>query len=248
MGRVNLSDGSLVENAEVSAERTERRWSVGLVIDDAELGPLSASEIVQTMYLPGVVHGMVFGWSVIDSEGDKAGLKMVVSATDAAAAAGRAENLLFWARRAAKLPTATVPVAWVMPLREGEESSDRFIDHAKDLLEGETPELASVAAHIHLEVQVRALLEHAQRETEVEVTLQDRGIGNLNSPKCRAVVRDLLGVDVTQSTYWPEFEKSVVRRNAIVHEGEAIDEDQAKATVAMVRGLVTELAEAAGLR
>lgn len=231
----------------MNSQSADRRWSIGLLVDETELGPLSKTEIVQTIYTSEVVHGLTIGWSVIDHEEDRAGIKLIVSAPDDEAATARAQNLIFQARRAAKLPTAVVPIAWVMPLREGTESSDRFLDQAKDLLTGETPELAVVAAHIHLEVQVKALLEHVAIETGKEVNAQAWGMGNLNNGRCREAIRALMNLDVMQSPHWPEFDKSALRRNAIVHEGEPVSEEHARATLAMVQGLVAELAEAAGL-
>jgi hypothetical protein len=217
-----------------------------LVLDDSDLGPLSRTEIVETMYVPEVVRGMVIGLSVIsDGDHDVPGIRIEVMATDADSAVNRARNLLYQGRRAAKMRDAVLPIAWVRRLRDHDESNERFLDQAKDLLEGEKPELAVIAAHIYLEAHLKAQLEEVAAKTQ-NGTLktqieQERGISNLRSTRSRALIREHLGIDIAKSVHWQDFEASAVRRNAIVHDGEVVSEEDARTSLQTIRALGEEL-------
>lgn len=229
-----------------SMPQIHSRWSVGLVVDDPDLSLLSRSEVVRTMLIPEVVHGMVIGLSIIsDGEEDVPGVRIEVMAPDAESAVSRAQHLLYQGRRAAKLPDAVLPVAWVRRLRDGQESNERFLDQAKELVENEQPELAIVSAHIYLEAHLKAQWEFiADREGDVELRRrieQERGIGNLKSAGCQSLIRSHFCIEVEGLKIWQDFERSVVRRNAVTHGGEPVSAEDAWASIHVVEALVKRL-------
>jgi hypothetical protein len=61
----------------------------------------------------------------------------------------------------------------------------------------------------------------------------------------QALIRALLGIDVTKAPEWEAYEAHNVLRNAIVHEGQDALQHEAEASVEMVRQLSIRLANAA---
>lgn len=223
-------------------------WSVAFVLDETDARPLSREEAFSAMHPPGIVRRVSLSDSSIDEPEDVASLKLELQAPNAAAAKQRAENLLLQGRQAVGLPDAIPSIAWITPLTDDDSSSARFLEKAEDLLDDEDElDMAVIAAHIHLEVQVRTLLKHAAEQHGprwVNVLLKTRGLGNLNNKQTQALIHGLIGFDVTQAPDWEAFKKHHVLRNAIVHEGQDAEPEEARSSVSAVRGLSIELAKA----
>lgn len=222
----------------------ERWWSVGLVVADSDASTLSSNDLAMIMF-PDGVRSLRFGPR--DGEEDVASIGFELLAVSAEAAEGRAQNLAFQARRAAKLSVEPLPVAWAVPLRDEEESSARFLDEARDLIDEEQFELAVVAAQIHLEVQVKTMLEVAA-ETDgpgwLEVLLNTKGIASLGNRQTRVLIRELLGIEIGTVDEWSGLQEHLARRNAIVHDGQAVKEKEAAESVAVVEAMVRHLSKA----
>jgi hypothetical protein len=225
-----------------------RWWSVAFVIDEADSGPLSRGEIFDVMHPQGV-RSISIGPSGLDEPEEVASLKLELQAPSATAAQQRAENLLVQARRAANLPDEVSSVAWVSPLTDDEASSVRFLDKAEELLEDEDEQdMAVVAAQIHLEVQIRAILSSAAERSDpdqADVLRKAWGLGNLNNKETQALIKALLGIDVKQIPEWEAYKRHNVLRNAIVHEGQDAEEEEARSSVTTVRAICIRLAKAA---
>lgn len=224
---------------------SERWWSVGLVVANSVASTLSSNDLAMIMF-PDGVRSLHFGTPSNEDE-EIASIGFELRARSAETAEERAQNLAFQARRAAKLPTAPLPVAWVLPLRETDESSARFLDEARDLVAGEQHEMAVIAVHVHLEMQVKTMLEMAAEEAGpswAKVLMATRGIGNLGNRQTRVMVTELLGIEIGAVDEWSEFNQHLARRNAIVHDGQAVEEREAKESIAVVEALVRHLAEA----
>jgi hypothetical protein len=225
-----------------------RWWSVAFVVDETDSRPLSRQEIFDVMHPPGV-RRISIGPSGIGESEEVASLKLELQAANAIDAKERASSLLHRARRAAGLPDAIPSIAWVTPLTDDNSSSARFLEKAEELLGDEDElDMAVVAAQIHLEVQVRTLIEHTA-ETDgpewVDVLMGTKGLGNLNNKQVQALLRALLGIEVTKAPDWEAYKAHSVLRNAVVHEGQDVQPEEAAASVAAIRGLCIYLAEAA---
>lgn len=219
-------------------------WSVGLVIDDAESRRLSESSIA--LYILESTDGHMLRFKSPPDVDDVENLRLEISAQSAKEAEDRALGVIYKARRAAKLPDAVVPVAWVTPVRDTEVGSN-FLDEAEDLLDSEQFQMAVVAADIHLEVQVKAMIETALNRVVPEfadVLLQHRSNTNINRPEGQSMIKRLLNVDVTRLDEWHAFRAHAGRRNAIVHEGQSIDEAEAVDSLSAIRSLWLRLSEA----
>jgi hypothetical protein len=225
-----------------------RWWSVAFVVDEVDARPLSRQEIFEVMHPPGVRRISV-GPSGIGESEDVASLKLELQAATVSDARGRAINLLQQARRAAGLRDAIPSIAWVTPLTNENSSSARFLEKAEDLLDDEDElDMAVVAAQIHLEVQVRTLIEHAAEvdgPAWVDVLMNTKGLGNLNNKQVQAMIRALLGFDVTEAPEWEAYKRHNVIRNAIAHEGQDVQPEEAAAAVGAIRDLCIRLADAA---
>jgi hypothetical protein len=226
-----------------------RWWSVAFVIDDADSGPLSRVEAFETMHVDGVRRISV-GPSGIGESEEIASLKLELLAENADDAESRAINLVLQGRRVAGLADAIPTIVWVAPLVDDDNASSvRFLERAEDLLEDEdTLDMAVIAAQIHLEVQVRVLLAQAVRKDGpewAELLTNSRGLGNLNSKLTQQLVSRLLGLEVNQMPEWPAYKKHIVTRNSIVHEGQAVELEQARASVKTAREIGIRLTDAA---
>lgn len=162
------------------------------------------------------------------------------------AAEDLAQQLSAFSLRKAGLEAHTLPVVWVTPL-DGEQESHRFLEEAKSLFGGEQFDLAVVAAQIHFELQLRLLLERAAHRTGTKWAarlVKNRRVATLANEISEASVQLLLGIDVTESQYWPEFKAHLSRRNAVVHEGRTMGPKEAEASIKVVQALWATLAQA----
>jgi hypothetical protein len=188
------------------------------------------------------------GPSGVGESEDVASLKLEIKAPTAVAAKKAAEDLLILGRQAARLPPEVPTVAWVTPLKDDDASSVRFLEKAEWHMDDEDEaDMVVVAAQIHLEIQVRTLIEQAAEQDGpewIDVLMNRRGLGNLNNREVQDLLRALLGIDMTEVPEWEDYKAHNLRRNAIVHEGQNVELAEAEASVA-VRTLCIHMADAA---
>ena len=225
---------------------SERWWSVGLVVANSVASTLSSNDLAMIMF-PDGVRSLHFGTPSNEDE-EIASIGFELRARSARTAEERAQNLAFQARRAAKLPTAPLPVAWVLPLRETDESSARFLDEARDLVAGEQHEMAVIAVHVHLEMQVKTMRWRWRQKRLAPAGRRSlwrrEGLATSAIDRPESWLRELLGIEIGAVDEWSEFNQHLARRNAIVHDGQAVEEREAKESIAVVEALVRHLAEA----
>jgi hypothetical protein len=225
-----------------------RWWSVAFVISDGDSVALSRHNAFDVMHADNV-RRLSNGPSGVGESEDVASLKLEIKAATAVDAKRGAEHLLLLGRRAAGLPPEVLTVAWVTPLKDDDASSIRFLEKAERHMDDEDEaDMSVVAAQIHLEIQVRTLIEQAAEQDGpewIDVLMTMRGLGNLNNRRVQALLRALLGIDITEAPEWQEYKAHNVRRNAIVHEGQNVEPAEAEASVAVVRALCIHMANAA---
>jgi hypothetical protein len=150
-------------------------------------------------------------------------------------------------RKAAKLKDAVLPVVWLAPIGQ-DDASSRFLDQARTCIQNEDFGLAVIAAQIHFEVQLRALLEEASQKQSTRWAkrlLKERSVAELKRPWSLAAIELLVGVDVTQLPEWPRFQAHVERRNDVAHRGQTIEKERAEDSVNVVQELWVKLSSAA---
>jgi hypothetical protein len=155
-------------------------------------------------------------------------------------ARARAQHIVGEALRKARRPVRQHPVVWVARLSGDPVSSLRFLEEAESRLRDEQFDMAVVAAQIHLEVQVRVLLEAAAEHTSNEglhaVISQRPGWGPHN-PRTGPIIEALFTSALADCPAWREYRAHVDRRNAVVHMGQAIDAESARASLEAVSSL-----------
>jgi hypothetical protein len=184
---------------------------------------------------------------VLEGE-EPASLTLELQARNAQDARVLAQHKLGELRRRAGIPVRQAPVVWVARLADGHASSLRFLEQAKELLEAESFELAVAAAQIHLELQVRVLVEMIAERTGSLLLAAVIGKQARWAPHerwLRPVLEALLGVKMTDCEAWTPYEAHVARRNGVVHAGQEIDADSAKASLDTVSALWLWLNDAA---
>jgi hypothetical protein len=142
-----------------------------------------------------------------------------------------------------------LPVAWVAPLRNDDANSHRFLEQAKELFDEERYELAVVAAQVHLELQIRTLLERVAESgapgwAKRLVKLRPWAALGRSDP-AKGVVEALLGIDPIERPEWPEIAAHFQRRHGVVHEGQRIERGDAYRSIAAVQSFWTRLSDAA---
>jgi hypothetical protein len=220
-------------------------WSVGLVVNDAELRHLSENSVA--MYIMEATEGHYLRFSSPPEESsDFENLRMEVAASSAAVAEDRALGIVYRARKTAGLPDRVVPVAWVSP--QGQmEGGENFLDQAENLLEGENFSLAIVAAEIHLDAQVKTMIELAVKGMAPdfeEVLLQHPNNLRIHHFAGRKMVERFLGLSLTHLPEWEEYRAHLSRRNEAAHSGRRFEEEEAKQSIAVVRKTWLRIADA----
>jgi hypothetical protein len=222
--------------------RAEPGWSVRLLLDEEESVALSHPD---TWPIDHSVERMIIGGFA----GDEVEGSPFVTIELRAPSANTAEEL------AQQLVRASVeeagrgrvrPVVWVAPLGD-EPDGHRFLEQAKFLFGSEQFDLAIVAAQIHFELQLRLLLERAAVRADNRWACRltkNRRVTALGNDVSQASVQLLLGVDVTESQFWPGFKAHLQRRNLVAHEGASMGSNEASASIKVVQALWAQLAEA----
>jgi hypothetical protein len=211
------------------------RWSVRLAVDQGESGPIS--RVLHQAVVPEIRRLAISG-PVGTYDGDADVVTFELEAQNARHARIVAQHLLSNVLRAARLPTRQAEVLWVTPMLATESSSHRFLDHARTLVENEDGyDLAVVAAQIHLEIQVKVLIQRATASDPsplVDAVVrqrrpwapQDRWIG--------AILEALFGVRVTSYPRWRAYDAHVKRRNDVAHQGQDVDKTAALESIEVV--------------
>lgn len=223
---------------------SKRWWSVKLRLPDGDLRELLALRAPD--FAPGARH-IQFGGSVDDPEIDPPSITFELEATGFDDAEEKAKGAVHRMRRAARLPDASHAVVWLAPLGD-DDASSQYLEQAKELVLEERYGLAVVAAQIHFEAQLTALLREAAGDQPlrwIARLLKDKRIAELKREVSFATVEVLLGVDVTQTAEWSRFRDHVERRNDVIHKGQTVDKHHAEESIRVVQQLWARLAETA---
>jgi hypothetical protein len=218
------------------------KWSVRLLLD--EKAARAMSEWGWPVHES--VRAMTIGGYNGDGLDDSPFVTFELQADGPDAAEGLARRLLDVACKAVGIEAPRSTVVWVAPLRDEQPSSHRFLELAKDLFVNEHYDLAIVAAQIHLELQVRLLMKRASDRLGTawakRLTKNTR-VGMLSNDVSTAAAELLFEIDVTQASLWPAYTAHLNRRNAVVHEGKAMDKKAAQESINIVQALWAELAK-----
>jgi hypothetical protein len=212
------------------------KWSVRLSLEEREAGPISS---VMVYALRSDVHGMTIGRGAIDEADEPGAFTVEIDGADPDDARVRAQHMLGELQRRANITVRQAPVVWVVRLSDDRPSSLRFLAEAEGMIDDEHNEMAVVAAQIHLEVQVRVLVEaaiEASSEGALVVVLQERRVWSPHDRFVQAILVALFDVTVKNYPGWGDYMAHVSRRGAVVHRGQAIDADSARASLEAVSG------------
>lgn len=220
-------------------------WSVRLSPDVGDGGVLTTlggrvtGQGVRSVWLQG---------GVTDGE-EPATITFELEARDAQEARLLAQRRLGELRRRAGIAVIEAPVIWVARLADERESSLRFLEQAKELLGEERFEMAVVAAQIHLEVHVRVLVEMTAEASASPLLAAVIAAQRRWAPHerwLRPILEALFAVKLDASPAWSDYVNAhVPRRNGVVHAGQEIDADSARASLATVSDLWLWLNDAA---
>ena len=132
-------------------------------------------------------------------------------------------------------------VVWVMRLAEEPSSSLRFLDYAKEAIDSEQYEIAVATIQIHLEVQVRVLIEMVVESNPSPLLLATTSGQQRWSPHERwlqPVLEAILGVRLADCPVWADFKgRHIPLRNTVVHGGQEVDSDGARQSIETVLNL-----------
>ncbi len=172
------------------------KWSVRLSLEEREAGPISS---VMVYALQSDVHGMTIGRRAIDQADEPGAFTVEIDGADPDDARVRAQHLLGELQRRANITVRQAPVIWVARLSDDHPSSLRFLSEAESLIGNEHNEMAVVAAQIHLEVQVRVLVEAAVKAGSKDapgVVLDERRVWSPHDRFVQAILAALFDVAV----------------------------------------------------
>ena len=172
----------------------------------------------------------------VEADGDI--LTVDIRAQSARAARIMVQHRIGEALSDAGLARRAPDVVWVAPLDVSDESSHRFMEQARGLLEAEDFELAIVAAQIHLEMHVATLL---RRFVEADDSPLGRALVASNTEWTasqswqRSFLEQLLGRRVSKDfPGWKRYQAHLERRNDVVHRGQAVDQTSAEESLEVV--------------
>jgi hypothetical protein len=210
---------------------TDPRWSVRLALEEAHAGPVSG---VAMAAMGAGVHNISIGRPFIHEEDEPVTFTIELEALSAKDARLIGQHKLGELHKLAGLPVRESPVVWVARLSEEHASSLPYLDQARDFLEGELFEMAVLAAQVHLEVQVRLLVQMTAETLSSPVL--DAVISRQNrwAPHerwLRPVLEALFEVKMSDYPRWADYEAHIQRRNAVVHGGQEIDADSARTSL-----------------
>jgi hypothetical protein len=187
-------------------------------------------------------------------DGEPPSITFELDAQSAQDARVRGQHKLGEIRRRAALPVQAAPVVWVAKLDDDAASSLRFLGYAEELLESEQYEMSVVAAQIHLEVQIRVLVQMAAASKSDAVLNAVQRHQRRWAPHERwlqPILEALYERKMDECAAWTAYRAHLDRRNAIVHAGQAIDVDEARASIKAVSVFwqwLNDIANEAGAR
>jgi hypothetical protein len=225
------------------------RWSVRLAVDEAISGRLTTA-LASTVGHE--IWGIALARPTADFDDGSDTVTFELDAPDGREARILAQHWLGEACRKSGLPVEQARVIWVAPLLASPRSSHRFIEIARTLVEDETTaDLAVVAAQIHLELHVKALITTAVADDPSPlraVLVDDDGhTWGPHHPTARGLLKALFGVEPARDyPRWQDYADHIKRRNAISHRGQAVSLADAQASMAIVDDLWLWLNAAAG--
>ena len=215
-------------------------WSVRLVSGAQDNGL-----IPHVRFVPGL-RSVVLALGE-DDEPDTATFEL--QAPDPRHARLAAEHELGEMRRRAGVAQTPSGVISVVPLANEPNSSLRFFEYAKEALQEERFDLAVAAAQIHLEVQVRLLVEmtaESSRSPLLEAMISRQSRWAPHERWLRPILEALFGVRMNECPVWTDYKQAhIARRNAVVHKGHEIDADSARESIDTVSQLWLWLNDAA---
>ncbi len=221
-------------------------WSVRLAADDKDNGLFTPTPTAP-FFFQGVRRVALAGG--VFKEEEPASVTFELEAPSAQDARVLAQHKLGQLRRRAGVAVREAPVIWVARLADEAESSLRFLEQAKELLDAEQFELAVVAAQIHLEVHVRVLVEmtaEASPSPLLTTVIAGQRSWAPHERWLRPILELLFRVKLADCPVWIEYrEVHLQRRNAVVHRGQEIDADSAKASLDTVSAFWLWLNDAA---
>lgn len=216
------------------------RWSVRLAVDEAMSGQLT------TALLDAVgneIRGIMLAGPGAEFDDGRDTVTFELDAPDARHARILSQHWLGEACRKSGLRVEQARVIWVAPLLASTRSSHRFIEMARSLAEDEqTADLAVVAAQIHLELHVKALISRAVAQDVSplrHVLVEDDGhTWGPQHPMVKALLKGLFGVEAAKHyPRWRDYTDHIKRRNAISHRGQTVGVADAEASIAVVDDL-----------
>lgn len=181
------------------------RWSVRLSLDEGEAGPISS--VVNAAFRP-EIHGMSIGRGPLDEPDEPGTFTIEVDGANANDARVRCQHILGELQRVAGLSRRLAPAVWVAPLSDDHPSSLRFLSEAEYLVGDKRYEMAVVASQIHLEIQVRVLVEtaiEAGSEKTLALILRERPAWSPHDRIVEAILDALLGVRVKDYPGWGDY-------------------------------------------
>ena len=135
------------------------RWSVRLAVDEAMSGAPTTALI---SVAGNQIHGIALRGPAAEVDDGRHTVTFELEARDSRVARIVAQHWLGEASRKSGLPIEQARVIWVAPGCRSRAVGHRFIEMARTLVEDEeTVDLAAVAAQIHLELHVKALITSA---------------------------------------------------------------------------------------
>jgi hypothetical protein len=162
-------------------------------------------------------------------------------APDARTARVLAQREMGEMRRRAGVRDASDGVIWVVRLADEPESSLRFREYANEAIQADNFDFAIVAIQIHLEVHVRVLVEmvaEAAPTPLLNAVIRRQQRWAPHERWLQPILEALFAVPMGDCPVWESYVKEhIPRRNAVVHTGQQIDGDSARASIEVVSAL-----------
>jgi hypothetical protein len=212
-------------------------WSVRLVVDVKDYG-LFTGDNWPIVFARGVREARLGGG---DRDADEPPtITLSLEAPDAQQARLLGQIRLDELRKLAGVRGGEAPVVWVARLSSDSTGSLRFLEQASELLDEERFEMAVLAAQIHLEVHVKALVDMIAEVAPsplLDALRSGQRIWSPHDDRLRPMLDAVLGITIADFPRWAEFRTHMSRRNDVAHRGQAIDAESAKATIDVVSDL-----------
>ncbi len=221
-------------------------WSVRFAVETVDAGPISG--VMQAAMGEGVRSIQIHEPPLQEGDDEPDAFTLELEAATAEDARQVAREKLADLRARAELPSLDSAVLWVARLSDEPASSLRFLAKSEDLVRDEEYALAVVAAQIHLEVQVRILVESvaevsASPVLEAVIARQSRWAPH--ERWLQPILEALFEIRFADCPSWGAYkDHHITRRNHVVHEGQEVDRAAAVASIEVVSAVWLWLNEA----